>query len=45
MSVARRDPPDRAESAFALFFERLVLAGERVVASTREGVLVAGALG
>src|SRR5689334_8590427 len=45
MSVARRDPPDRAESAFALFFERLVLAGERIVAGNREGVIVAGALG
>jgi 4-amino-4-deoxy-L-arabinose transferase-like glycosyltransferase len=45
MSVARRDPPDRAESAFALFFERLVLAGERIVASNREGVIVAVALG
>ncbi len=45
MSVARRDPPDRAEPAFALFVERLVLAGERIVASNREGVIVAGALG
>ena len=45
MSVARRDPPDRAESAFALFFERLVLAGERIVAGNREGVIVAAALG
>ena len=45
MSVARRDPPDRAEPRFALLAERLVLAGERIIASNREGVIIAGALG
>ena len=45
MSVARRHPPDRAKPGSAPFAERLVLAGRRLVAENREGVIVAGALG
>jgi 4-amino-4-deoxy-L-arabinose transferase-like glycosyltransferase len=45
MSVARRHPPDRAQPGFALFVERFIVAGERLIAKTREGILVAGALG
>ena len=45
MSAARRHPPDRAKPGSAPFAERLVLAGRRLVAENREGVIVAGALG
>ena len=45
MSVARRHTSGRALPGFALFVERLIVAGERLIAETREGVLVAGALG
>ena len=45
MSVAQRDPYDQAQPGLALFLERIVLAGQRVVARNHEGVIVAGALG
>jgi 4-amino-4-deoxy-L-arabinose transferase-like glycosyltransferase len=45
MSVARRPPSDRAQPGLALFAQRLVFAGQRLVAENREGVIVAGALG